>query len=362
MTSSAPIVDLHTHILPERWEDLDRKYGYGEFVRLEHCAPCRARMIVGDRVFREIDDRTWSPTRRVSDCDADGVDLQVLSTVPVMFSYWAKSHDALDLSRMLNDHIAGVVASHAGRFTALATVPMQDPESACRELDRCIDELHLPGVQIGSNVNGANLSERWLRPFFQHAASRGAAIFVHPWEMVGRERMSDYWMPWLVGMPAETALAAASIIMSGMLTELPTLRLCFAHGGGSLPFTIGRIQKGFDERPDLCQVDTTRAPREQLSLLYFDTLVHDAAALRFLIEQIGPSRLALGSDYPFPLGEHRPGALLRSLAIADADRARMLGGTALEFLRLDPARVSRRSSDTSTSAATPATTNARAVP
>ncbi len=334
MARRVPIVDLHTHILPERWEDLDRKYGYGGFVRLEPCAPCRARMLIGDRVFREIDDRCWSATRRLADCDEHGVDLQVLSTVPVMFSYWAKGPDALDLSRMLNDHIAGVVAAHPRRFAALGTVPMQDPQAAARELDRCLDDLHLPGVQIGTNVNGANLGERWLRPFFAHAASRGAAIFVHPWEMVGRERMNDYWLPWLVGMPAETALAASSVLMSGMLDELPELRLCFAHGGGSLPFTIGRVQKGFDERPDLCQVDTTRSPREQLRRLYFDTLVHDAAALRYLVEQIGPRRLALGSDYPFPLGEHPPGALLRSLELPEDDRAMMLGGTALDFLRL----------------------------
>lgn len=331
---ASPTVDLHTHILPERWEDLDRKYGYEGFVRLEHCAPCRARMLIGDRIFREIDDRCWSPARRIADCDAHGVDLQVLSTVPVMFGYWAKAHDALDLSRMLNDHLAGVVAAHPHRFAGLGTVPMQDPESACRELDRCLDDLHLPGVQIGSNVNGANLGERWLRPFFRHAASRGAAIFVHPWEMVGRERMKEYWLPWLVGMPAETALAASSVLMSGVLDELPSIRICFAHGGGSLPFTIGRVQKGFDERPDLCQVDTTLAPREQMRRLYFDTLVHDAAALRFLLEQVGAHRLALGSDYPFPLGEHAPGALLRSLEIPEADRAMMLGGTALDFLRL----------------------------
>lgn len=367
MPASSPIVDLHTHILPERWEDLDRKYGYGGFVRLEHCSPCRARMLIGDQFFREIDDRCWSPSRRIADCDSHGVDLQVLSTVPVMFSYWAKAHDALDLSRMLNDHLAGAVASHPGRFAALGTVPMQDPESACRELDRCMNELGMPGVQIGSNVNGANLGERRLRPFFAHAAERGAAIFVHPWEMVGRDRMSDYWLRWLVGMPAETALAAASIIMSGMLVELPTLRLCFAHGGGSLAFTIGRIQKGFDERPDLCQVDTKCAPREQLRSLWFDTLVHDEGALRYLLEQVGPQKLALGTDYPFPLGEHAPGALVRSLELPDLDRARLLGGTALEFLRLDATslavtapRSAATSADRTTGAGTtPAPADAR---
>lgn len=337
-------VDLHTHILPEQWEDLDRRYGYGGFVRLDHHAPCRARMMIGDRAFREVDDRCWSAERRDADCLELGVDLQVLSTVPIMFSYWAKPADALDLSRLLNDHLASVVAAHPHRFAGLATVPMQDVDLACRELDRCLDVLRLPGVQIGSNVNGINLGDRSLRPFFEHAARRGAAIFVHPWEMVGRDRMADYWLPWLVGMPAETALAVASVVMSGMLDALPTLRLCFAHGGGSFPFTIGRIQKGFDERPDLCQIDTQTPPRRAAQRLYFDTLVHDARALRYLLDFAGASKLALGSDYPFPLGEARPGELLRSLELPEPDLARMLGGTALEFLALAEPKRPRTSS------------------
>lgn len=336
MTRAAPYtVDLHTHILPERWEDLDRKYGYEGFVRLDHHAPCRARMMVGDRFFREIDDRCWAPERRAADCDDFGVDLQVLSTVPVMFSYWAKPADALDLSHLLNDHLAGVVAAHPGRFAGLGTLPMQDAELACRELDRCLDELGLPGVQIGSNVNGTNLGDASLRPFFRHAAARGAAIFVHPWEMVGRDRMKEFWLPWLVGMPAETALAISSVLMSGLLDELPTLRLCFAHGGGSFPYTIGRIQKGFDERPDLCQTASRTPPRESARRLYFDTLVHDPNALRYLIDFAGAERLALGSDYPFPLGESRPGELLRSMGLPEGALARILGGTALEFLAME---------------------------
>jgi len=337
-------VDLHTHILPERWEDLDRKYGYDGFVRLDHHAPCRARMMIGDRFFREIDDRCWAPQRRADDCRDFGVDLQVLSTVPVMFSYWAKPADAHDLSRILNDHLAGVVAAQPDRFAGLGTVPMQDLERACRELDRCVDELALPGVQIGSNVNGVNLGDRSLRPFFDHAAKRGAAIFVHPWEMVGRERMNEFWLPWLVGMPAETALAVSSVLMSGLLDALPSLRLCFAHGGGSFPFTIGRIQKGFDERPDLCQTSTRTPPRESARRLYFDTLVHDASALRYLIDFAGAKRLALGSDYPFPLGEGRPGELLRSLELPEDELARILGGTALEFLAMK-APVAARASE-----------------
>ncbi|MGI8438376.1 MAG: amidohydrolase family protein, partial [Chthoniobacterales bacterium] len=118
-------IDLHTHILPREWPDLDQKYGYPGFVRLEHHRPCCARMLIGERFFREIGDNTWEPTRRIEECDAAGVDMQVLSTVPVMFSYWAKPADALDLSRRLNDHIAEVVRAHPGRFSGLATIPLQ---------------------------------------------------------------------------------------------------------------------------------------------------------------------------------------------------------------------------------------------
>ena len=152
---------------------------------------------------------------------------------------------------------------------------------------------------------------------------------------MGQASMQKYWLPWLVGMPAETARAACSLMFGGVLARLPNLKVCLAHGGGSLAFTIGRIAHGFHERPDLCAVDCAVDPVEQLKRFYFDTLVHDAAALRFLIESVGADRLALGSDYPFPLGERVAGAMIRGMdGITDAQRARMLAGTAEEFLAL----------------------------
>ena len=129
-------IDLHTHILPREWPDLDAKYGYSGFVRLEHHRPCCARMMIGERCFREIGDNVWDPARRIEECDRTGVSLQVLSTVPVMFSYWAKPADGLDLSRRLNDHIAEVVRAHPTRFAGLGTIPLQDPELAAQELRR----------------------------------------------------------------------------------------------------------------------------------------------------------------------------------------------------------------------------------
>src|SRR6266699_1187044 len=146
-------IDLHTHILPREWPDLDARYGYPGFVRLDHYKPCCARMMIGDRVFREITDNVWDPKQRLEEMDREKITMQVLSTVPVMFSYWAKPHDALDFSRRLNDHIAEVVRDHPKRFAGLATIPMQDPDLAAAELERCIRELGLRGAEIGTHVD-----------------------------------------------------------------------------------------------------------------------------------------------------------------------------------------------------------------
>lgn len=342
-------IDLHTHILPREWPDLDAKYGYPGFVRLEHHQPCCARMMIGDRVFREITDNVWEPARRLEEMDRANVTMQVLSTVPVMFSYWAKPADGLDLSRRLNDHIAEVVRAHPDRFTGLATIPLQDPDLAAGELERCVRELGLRGAEIGTHVDAnehfgrldpLNLDNAALQPVWSTAEQLGAAIFVHPWDMVGKKRMPKYWLPWLVGMPAETSLAICSMIFGGVFERFPKMRVAFAHGGGAFPFTIGRIEHAFHVRPDLCAIDNKATPRSYLATatgpahFYVDSLVHDAEALRFLINLFGARRVALGSDYPFPLGEANAGQLIEAMNLAPEEAAQLLSLSAREFLGL----------------------------
>jgi aminocarboxymuconate-semialdehyde decarboxylase len=333
-------IDVHTHILPETLPDFRKLPGGERFVRIEHATPGsgRASMVVDGSLFREIERNAWDVDARLAECDAAGVSAQVLSTVPVMFSYWAEPKPALALARHLNDHISGVVAGHSARFVGLGTIPMQSPDLAIAELERCVKDLGLVGVEIGTNVNGANLDSPELFPILEAAAALDAAVFVHPWEMAGKERMPRYWLPWLVGMPAELSLAICSLIFGGVLERLPTLRIAFAHGGGAFPATIGRIARGFEARPDLVAVTSDVPPREYLKRIYVDSLVHDPRMLRYLLDSMGADRVALGSDYPFPLGEPRPGDLIESSGLPEETRARLLHGTALEWLGLSAER------------------------
>lgn len=323
-------IDIHTHVLPP---ELPR----GSPVRLDHVDECRARMLRADgTVFREIESNAWDPLRRLRECDEAGVGVQVLSTVPVLFAYSTPVRSALETAKVLNDHIASLCQKHPRRFVGLGTLPMQAPNLAERELERCVRELGLAGVQIGTHVGSWNLSDAPLFPVFERAAALGAAVFVHPWDMMGQERMPKYWLPWLVGMPAEGALAICSLIFGGVLERLPRLRIAFAHGGGSFPWTLGRIEAGFQARPDLVAVDNPGNPAAKyLDRIYVDSLVHDARALRFLLEVLGPERIAIGSDYPFPLGEAKPGALIASLDLPVPVLDRLRAGTALEWLGRD---------------------------
>ncbi len=295
-------IDMHTHILPERLPRFAEKFGYGDFIYLEHHKPGFARMMKGDKFFREIEANCWDAELRMKEYEEHGTRTQVVCTVPVMFSYWAKPADCLALSQFLNDHIAGLTEEYPGRYLGLGTLPMQDADTAIRELQRC-KEIGLLGIQIGSNINDENLSEAKFFPIFQACEELSMAVFVHPWNMMGFHAMEKYWLPWLVGMPAETSRAICSMIFGGVFERLPKLRVNFAHAGGSFLPTIGRVEHGFNCRPDLVAVDNDKPPSHYLGRFWVDCITHDIKMLKYILDMVGPKRVTLGSDYPFPLGD-----------------------------------------------------------
>lgn len=305
-------IDIHTHIMPSTMPNWTRKFGYGEFIHLEH-RNCQACMMKGDKLFRVVEENCFDDKARIKDMDQTQVSMQVLSTIPVLFNYWAKASDGHETSRFFNDHIAETVSRQPSRFIGLGTVPMQDVDLAIKEMQRCVNELKLPGIELGSNINGKNLSEKEFFPFYEEAEKLGCAIFIHPWEMMGQQDMQRYWLPWLVGMPAETSRAICSLIFGGVFEKFPKLRVAFAHGGGSFPFTFGRIKHGFDVRPDLVAIDNAIDPTNYIGRFWVDSLVHDNKALEFLIDLIGEDKICVGSDYPFPLGEQVPGDIVEKL-------------------------------------------------
>lgn len=330
-------IDMHTHLLPEKLPNFAKKFGYGDFINLIHNADGTANMMKGDKFFRRIQPNSWDPKLRVREYAEKGTQVQVVCTIPVMFSYWAKAADTRELAAFLNDHIAQLCHDDPQHYLGLGTLPMQDADEAVKELQRC-REIGLLGVQIGSNINDKNLSEPEFFPIFEAAEALGMAILVHPWNMMGREHMEKYWLPWLVGMPAETARAAASMIFGGVLERLPGLRVCFAHAGGSLLPTLGRIEHGFNCRPDLVAIHNNVNPRQYLGDFWVDSITHDPKLLQYVLDLQGSKRVSLGTDYPFPLGDLEMGAFIEEMNLPEEVQADIFAHAALEWLGIDDSR------------------------
>ena len=325
-------IDLHTHVVPPRWEDLAARSGGGQWPRLEPRDGCRATIMTGDKFFRDVDDRSWSPERRIEDMDRLGIDRQALSPPPIMFCYWAEPRAAQAFARMQNEYVASVAAKHPGRFAGMATVPLQDVALAIEELRAARERLGLSAVEIGSCPGGRDFDDPALFPFFEACRDLGMAILVHPAApLVGQERLTRYYFPLIVGNPLETALAISKLIFGAVLERLPDLRICFAHGGGAFPFTLGRLDYGWSVRAE-GPAAIPRRPREYARLIYFDSLTHSAANLRFIVQEFGADRVMMGSDYPFDLGAPDPVASVGEAGLAADARAAIEGGTAARFL------------------------------
>jgi aminocarboxymuconate-semialdehyde decarboxylase len=327
-------IDMHTHILPKVMPNWTEKFGYGKFIHLEHLEDGTADMMQGGQFFRNIQENCWDENIRITDYENYATKVQVVCTIPVMFSYWAKTADCVSLSQFLNDHIAELVQRYPKNYIGLGTIPMQDTEEAIKELER-IKSIGLVGIQIGSNINDENLSEEKFFPIFEACERLGLAIMVHPWQMMGFDSMKKYWLPWLVGMPAETSRAACSLIFGGVLERLPNLRICFSHAGGSFLPTIGRIEHGYNCRPDLVAIDNPINPREYLGKFWVDSITHDLDALKYILKLQGSNRVCLGSDYPFPLGDLEIGKFIEESDLSASDKANIFHNSTLEWLDLD---------------------------
>jgi aminocarboxymuconate-semialdehyde decarboxylase len=327
-------IDMHTHILPKTMPNWTEKFGYGKFIHLEPNSDGSANMMQGSNFFRRIVENCWDENLRMEEYQKFATQVQVVCTIPVMFSYWAKPKDCAELSRFLNDHIAELVQRFPKNYIGLGTVPMQDQDEAMKELER-IKSIGLVGIQIGSNINDQNLNEEEFFPIFETCSRLGLAVMVHPWQMMGFDSMKKYWLPWLVGMPAETSRAACSMIFGGVLERLPNLRVCFSHAGGSFLPTLGRIEHGFNCRPDLVAVDNDINPRNYLGKFWVDSITHDIDALKYILRMQGSKRVCLGSDYPFPLGDLEIGAFIEKSDLSQHEIEDIFCNATMEWLGLD---------------------------
>lgn len=327
-------IDMHSHIIPKNLPNWTKKFGYGDFIFLEENEDRSANMMQGGQFFRRIKENCWEEDLRITEYAQFNTPVQVVCTIPVLFSYWAKPKDGLEVAEFLNDHIADLVARYPKNYIGLGTLPMQDTELAIQELERC-KKIGLVGIQIGSNINDKNLGEADFFPIFEACERLGMAVMIHPWEMMGRDSMRKYWLPWLVGMPAETSRAACSMIFSGLLEKLPKLRVCFSHAGGSFIPTLGRIEHGFNCRPDLVAIDNPINPKEYLGKFWVDSITHDIDLLEYILKKQGSMKVCFGTDYPFPLGDLEIGKFIEESNLSTEDQANIFANATLEWLNLD---------------------------
>lgn len=329
----APVVDVHAHLVPKGWPELSAVCGGSGWPWLRLDSERSAMLMVGETEFRPLSPTAWDAGHRLADLTADRVDLQVVSPTPVFFSYDRPVAQAVKVARIFNDLMLECAAGGGGRLVPFCQVPLQDPDAACAELDRCLSAGHA-GVEIGNHVGERDMDDARVVTFLQHCAAVGAPVLVHPWDMPGGPRLDRWMARWLAGMPAETHLSILAMILGGAFDRLPrSLRICFAHGGGSFPFWLGRADNAWHRRGDLVRGASTCPPSHYLDRFLVDTVVFAPAALRLLVEVLGEDRLVLGSDYPYPLGERPVGAVVRKAEFLTApQRTKLLSTNPLRFL------------------------------
>jgi aminocarboxymuconate-semialdehyde decarboxylase len=326
-------VDIHAHFVPERVPDLGARLGGSDWPWIRRDSDDRATIMIGPQEFRPITSQTWDVAQRIADMDLDQIETQIVSPTPLFFSYDRPLGAAIEAVALYNDLIIEHCQS-SPRLHALCQVPMQDLDAACAELERSV-RAGCVGVEIGNHLGDTEADSDAYVEFLQHCAHLGVPVLMHPWEMLGGGRLDRFMMAWTVGMPAETHLSMVAMILGGAFERLPeSLRLCFAHGGGSFAFLLGRLDNAWRRR-DISRGRATMAPSEYVHRFFVDSAVFDPRALRLLVEVMGDDRVMLGSDYPYPLGEERVGDLVRTAGLADSTTTRLLGANAHTFFSLN---------------------------
>jgi aminocarboxymuconate-semialdehyde decarboxylase len=327
-------IDTHAHVVPEnfpRYLGIDTP---SDWPSMAPAHACHRSVMIAGKLYRTVSDRCWNTGRRLEDLATMGLDLQVVSPMPELLSYWMKAGDAQQLLRYLNEQIAAMVAESNGSLAGFGAVPLQDPELAIRELEHGMQTLGLSGVEVGSNINGRPIGAPEFEPFLAACAAMGAAVFVHAIRPAGMERLiGPPSLQQVLGYPGDVGLAAASVLTSNLIERHPGLRIAFSHGGGTLAMLLPRLQQGWKVFPALKE-SIASAPQEQARKLFFDTLVFDAPTLRHLVSLFGETQLMIGTDYPFNFHEHAPVAAIDAAGFDSATRDLLLRGNAQRFLHL----------------------------
>ncbi|MEU5846380.1 amidohydrolase family protein [Saccharopolyspora shandongensis] len=325
------IIDVHSHYVPNRWPDLTTEAGpNAPWLKVE--SESEAVIMLGTKEFRRIQADCWDAGRRLADMDADGVQAQVVSPTPAFFNYGRTGEQAAKISRIFNDLALDIVAPAPDRLIPFCQVPLQDTDAACRELERSVANGHR-GVEIGNHVGDLDLDSEGVVTFLQHCASLNVPVFVHPWDMASSPRLDRWMAQWLTAMPAETHLSILALILGGAFDRIDeSLKICFAHGGGSFAFWLGRMENAWHGRNDI--IGTSEfPPTHYLDRFSVDSVVFDERALRLLVDTLGADGVMVGSDYPYPLGERPVGDVVRKSAfLDDAAREQIVRQNAERFL------------------------------
>ena len=330
-TNRVRTIDIHSHVLTEETMAMLRKEAPKVAPQLKPIDAGFAVLEVGGTPYRPFPRGGWEIEARLADMDAAEVDMQVLSATPQTYLYDQESALAAACAAVQNDQIAKLVAAQPDRFLGIATLPMQAPQRAADELSRAVRTLGLRGTMIGSNVQGRNLDDPALEPLWAAAAELDAFVLIHPVNVAGIDRLRSYYLNNLIGNPLDTTIAAACLVFSGVLERYPTLKICLAHGGGFVPYQAGRWAHGWKVRPEP-KVNLKQSPKPWIDRFYYDTILHAKNQLEFLVGEVGPSRVLLGSDYPYDMGTGECVRQVKALSISESDKATVLGTQAWSLL------------------------------